>query len=238
MKGIRPGTKQVLPKGGLNPEHYNAITEGGPRNGVMTALDDFVAEYDRPLRRLVLPVYFGLAIVVEEARLDAEPEFARAPRPLRVGGGQGHPVGDRGVDAAPGDPVPAQRLLRPAQPGHPCRRPVPRPARVGPARRAVPRSRAAHLVPRRLPATRQGRPSCQKLGDPVREMQLRWQKLADQRRAGALPARRARGLDAALHRHGPGADRTPPPVPRPAANRHGCRAISSSATPVGAARES
>src|SRR5260221_14385409 len=75
MKGIRPGTKQLLPTGGLNPEHYNAVTEGGPRNGVMTALDDFMSEYDRPLRRLVLPVYFGLAIVVEEARLEREPEL-------------------------------------------------------------------------------------------------------------------------------------------------------------------
>ena len=77
MKGIRPGTKQVLPQGGLNPLHYNAVDEGGPRNGVMTALDDFVAEYDRPLRVLVLPIYFGLAIVVEEERLEREPELAR-----------------------------------------------------------------------------------------------------------------------------------------------------------------
>ena len=30
---------------------YNAVIEGGPRNGVMTALDDFIAEHDRPLRR-------------------------------------------------------------------------------------------------------------------------------------------------------------------------------------------
>ena len=44
----------------------------------MTALDDFMAEYDRPLRLVVLPIYFGLAIVVEEARLDAQPELAAA----------------------------------------------------------------------------------------------------------------------------------------------------------------
>jgi cephalosporin hydroxylase len=75
--GIRPGTDRVLPNGGINPRHENALVEGGPRNGVMTALDDFIAEYDRPLRRLVLPVYFGLAIVVEEDRLEREPELAR-----------------------------------------------------------------------------------------------------------------------------------------------------------------
>ena len=42
----------------------------------MTALDDFMAEYDRPLRRVVLPIYFGLAIVVEEAVLRSNPGLA------------------------------------------------------------------------------------------------------------------------------------------------------------------
>ena len=121
MKGIRPGTKQVLPTGGLNPEHYNAVTEGGPRNGVMTALDDFMSEYDRPLRRLVLPVYFGLAIVVEESRLDREPELRALLDSFESARGQGHPAGDRGADATPGDPLPAQRLLRPPQPSRPLR---------------------------------------------------------------------------------------------------------------------
>ena len=29
----------------------------------MTALEDFIAEHPRPLRKLVIPIYFGLAIV-------------------------------------------------------------------------------------------------------------------------------------------------------------------------------
>jgi cephalosporin hydroxylase/glycosyltransferase involved in cell wall biosynthesis len=76
QQGMRMGKKELLPRGGLNPTMYNARTEGGPRNGVMTALDDFVEEYDRPLRRVVLPIYFGLAIVVEAARLVREPRLA------------------------------------------------------------------------------------------------------------------------------------------------------------------
>ncbi len=44
----------------------------------MTALDDFIAEHDRPLRRVVLPIYFGLAVVAEEERLAAQPELAAA----------------------------------------------------------------------------------------------------------------------------------------------------------------
>ena len=56
----------------------NAEEEGGPRNGVMTALDDFIAEHRRAVRKLVLPIYFGLAIVVEEDRLAAQPELDQA----------------------------------------------------------------------------------------------------------------------------------------------------------------
>jgi cephalosporin hydroxylase len=76
--GMKPGQKLLAAKGGLNPKMFNAEVEGGPRNGVMTALDDFEAEYDRPLRRLVLPIYFGLAFAVEEARLERQPELAAA----------------------------------------------------------------------------------------------------------------------------------------------------------------
>jgi len=76
QRGMRPGGKKLLERGGLNPTMCNALEEGGARNGVMTALDDFVAEYDRPLRVVVLPVYFGLAIVVEEQRLARQPELA------------------------------------------------------------------------------------------------------------------------------------------------------------------
>ena len=75
-RGMRPGRRELLPVGGLNPTMHNALREGGPRNGVMTALDDFVAEHDEPVRVVVLPIYFGLAIVVEEARLVRCPELA------------------------------------------------------------------------------------------------------------------------------------------------------------------
>jgi cephalosporin hydroxylase len=78
QKGMRPGAKRLIPRGGLNPTMHNAELEGGPRNGVMTGLDDFVAEYDKPVRRVHLPIYFGLAIVVEEERLAREPDLAAA----------------------------------------------------------------------------------------------------------------------------------------------------------------
>ena len=73
QKGMLRGHSELVDRGGLNPTNCNATHEGGPRNGVMTAVDDFIAEYDRPLRLLFLPTYFGLAFVVEEAVLDAHP---------------------------------------------------------------------------------------------------------------------------------------------------------------------
>ncbi|MFM8972781.1 MAG: CmcI family methyltransferase [Actinomycetota bacterium] len=76
-KGLRPGEPGLLDAGGINPLHDNAITEGGPRNGVMTALEDFLAEHPEPVRLVVLPVYYGLAIAVEERRLAEQPEVAR-----------------------------------------------------------------------------------------------------------------------------------------------------------------
>lgn len=76
-KGIVRGQSALVPSGGANPTMCNAEHEGGRRNGVMTALDDFMAEYDRPLRRVVLPVYYGLAIVVEEERLAEQPQLEK-----------------------------------------------------------------------------------------------------------------------------------------------------------------
>ena len=73
-----PRPHQAAPHGGLNPSCYNAVTEGGPRNGVMTALDDFIAEYDRPLRRRRAP---DLLRAGDRRRGDAgssgHPELAR-----------------------------------------------------------------------------------------------------------------------------------------------------------------
>jgi cephalosporin hydroxylase/GT2 family glycosyltransferase len=74
--GMRPGESMLVWFGGLNRHMANARYEGGPRNGVMTAVDDFVAEHPEPLRVVVLPIFFGLGIVAEEAVLDAHPQLA------------------------------------------------------------------------------------------------------------------------------------------------------------------
>jgi Methyltransferase domain len=58
--GIFPGIADVRP-GGL-PYHYPAAREGGPRNGVLTAIEDFLATRD-DLRLAVVPAFFGLGVV-------------------------------------------------------------------------------------------------------------------------------------------------------------------------------
>jgi cephalosporin hydroxylase/GT2 family glycosyltransferase len=73
--GMRPGESPLVYFGGLNRHMANASREGGPRNGVMTAVDDFVAEHPRPLRVVVLPVFYGLAIVAEAGVLEAHPDL-------------------------------------------------------------------------------------------------------------------------------------------------------------------
>jgi len=76
--GIQRGSSELVAgDGGLNAELANAEHEGGPHNGVMTAVEEFVATYDRALRVVVLPIYFGMAIVVDEARLAAHPALAQ-----------------------------------------------------------------------------------------------------------------------------------------------------------------
>jgi Methyltransferase domain len=59
-RGLFPGDPGVR-EGGL-PYPRSAAHEGGARNGVLTAIEDFVAERER-LRLVVVPVFFGFGAV-------------------------------------------------------------------------------------------------------------------------------------------------------------------------------
>jgi cephalosporin hydroxylase len=54
----------------------------------MTALEDFIAEHDRPVRLVVLPIYYGLAIAVEEELLAERSELAAVLDHLEAAEGQ------------------------------------------------------------------------------------------------------------------------------------------------------
>lgn len=76
--GIVPNQSALQADNGLNPELLHAIHEGGPRNGVRTAIDDFMSESGVDLDFLFLPILYGFGAMVSKARLDAEPKLRQA----------------------------------------------------------------------------------------------------------------------------------------------------------------
>ncbi len=125
-EGMRRGKPELLPRGGLNSNLANAVLEGGPRNGVMTAIEDFIAAHDKSVRLVVLPIFFGLAIVVEEARLAVQPSLAAALERLESSEGKDMLLGlseDIRLDSLMLDQA---LLTRKRQPQQRSDRPLPR----------------------------------------------------------------------------------------------------------------
>ena len=69
-KGIRPGVAE-LDDDGMNAWYANAIVEGGPENGVLTGIEDFVAA-STGIQLWTLPFFNGLGIIVPDARMTPE----------------------------------------------------------------------------------------------------------------------------------------------------------------------
>ena len=62
--GVTPGDPGVSENRGL-PYEWAAAREGGPKNGVLTALEDFIA--GRPdLKLAVVPAFFGFAVIWDQ----------------------------------------------------------------------------------------------------------------------------------------------------------------------------
>jgi hypothetical protein len=61
--GLRPGQRGLDPDGGLNTHRLNAEKEGGPRNGVLTAVEDFMGQSPLDLRLVVIPGINGLGLL-------------------------------------------------------------------------------------------------------------------------------------------------------------------------------
>jgi hypothetical protein len=59
-----PGNPGTVERG--LPFEWGALEEGGPRNGVMTAIEDFMAEHDG-LRLAVIPIFFGCGLLWPES---------------------------------------------------------------------------------------------------------------------------------------------------------------------------
>jgi hypothetical protein len=70
-KGMLPGQSDLTEKG-LNGRFANALHEGGPQNGVLTAIEDFIASWPTPISLTVLPFFNGLGLAVPEERRTPE----------------------------------------------------------------------------------------------------------------------------------------------------------------------
>jgi hypothetical protein len=75
--GLWPGSDQVFKTRGIDIGAHIAATEGGPRNGVRTAVEDFIAELAEPLEFRSLAGFQGLGILASEARLAANERLRR-----------------------------------------------------------------------------------------------------------------------------------------------------------------
>ena len=71
-RGMEIGRSEHLPTGGFNHRHFNALHEGGPRNGVRTAVEDYVAESSQELTFVSVPVFHGLGVLWSRETLGAE----------------------------------------------------------------------------------------------------------------------------------------------------------------------
>lgn len=68
-KGMRPGQSELVPDGGgLNPQFLNADHEGGARNGVRTAVEDFISAVAMELTYVHVPCLHGLGILCPASR--------------------------------------------------------------------------------------------------------------------------------------------------------------------------
>jgi O-antigen biosynthesis protein len=63
MAGMVNGQSELVAVGGANSHLFNALHEGGPKNGVLTALEDFVNGHADEWTFDIKPEYHGLGIL-------------------------------------------------------------------------------------------------------------------------------------------------------------------------------
>ncbi|WKZ57320.1 MAG: class I SAM-dependent methyltransferase [Bdellovibrionota bacterium] len=66
--GIAPGEAGTTEEG-INRTIYNASREGGARNGVLTAVEDFMKEHEGSLQLIVVPGLSGVGVLVSDEAL-------------------------------------------------------------------------------------------------------------------------------------------------------------------------
>jgi len=70
-QGIVLGESQTTKTGGYNYKHFNARTEGGVRNGVLTAVEDFIGQAVIEYQLRQIPGFHGLGILFSPDQIPA-----------------------------------------------------------------------------------------------------------------------------------------------------------------------
>lgn len=63
-RGIHPASSDLVDRGGINAHLHNAAHEGGPRNGVLSAIEDYLERTTQPFDFVRIPAAFGLGILI------------------------------------------------------------------------------------------------------------------------------------------------------------------------------
>jgi hypothetical protein len=69
--GIKQGQSELC-EDGLNDRFANALHEGGPENGVLTGIEDFIKSSPTPFSLTVMPFFNGLGIAIPQERQTPE----------------------------------------------------------------------------------------------------------------------------------------------------------------------
>lgn len=88
-QGIVRGMQALAEAGGVNGQMCNALMEGGPRNGVLTAVEDFLRDHEDEYDFFRIDVQFGLGFLYRRGKPVEDAAFERyrrrLQRRLRVG---------------------------------------------------------------------------------------------------------------------------------------------------------
>jgi glycosyltransferase involved in cell wall biosynthesis len=74
--GVAPGTAELTPGRGLNPDLEHAVYEGNAKNGVLTAVEDFLEETDTSLTLQMIPGGHGLGILAADQDLEESDQLS------------------------------------------------------------------------------------------------------------------------------------------------------------------
>lgn len=86
--GMEPGRSELVDHGGFNAGMHHAVYEGGPRNGVLTAVEDFCDQSSRDLELVTVPGLFGYGILTPVERMASRPRLAETVDAIRPSASQ------------------------------------------------------------------------------------------------------------------------------------------------------